>query len=417
MYQNDLFERLRSKAARSRASNNRSEISPVVWALGLTSFLTDISSEIVTSVLPVYLFNYLRLSPVEFGAVDAVYNGLSVALIAIVVGVAADRTGRHKAAAAAGYSLSALCKLLLIAAGSTWTGIMVAVGLDRLGKGIRTAPRDAMISLSTAKRSLGFAFGVHRAMDSAGALLGPVVAFAFLMFVGSNSFTGLWMVSFLIAITGIAALLLFVPRTVQAAEPPDAPGISFASTLRTPGFVALLVCGTLLATCTISDAFMYVLIQEKIHIGFGYVPLFYVATAATFMLFAVSAGKLADRFGLRQMFILGYCLLVVIYALLLLSQSMSGLMSVACIVILGLFYAATEGVLMAMASRLIPAGHRTTGLALLLTGVGLGRFVSSIMFGWIWQSGGMDLALTVFVATCVIMIVLSHFVLFRSRHA
>ena len=98
MYQNDLFERLRANAARSGAPKIRSEISPTVWALGLTSFLTDISSEMVTSVLPVYLFSYLRLSPVEFGAVDAVYNGLSVALIAIVVGIAAIRSAHRLSA-------------------------------------------------------------------------------------------------------------------------------------------------------------------------------------------------------------------------------------------------------------------------------------------------------------------------------
>jgi MFS family permease len=416
MYQNDLFERLRGRAARSGASKSRSKISPIVWALGLTSFLTDISSEMVTSVLPVYLFNYLRLSPLQFGAVDAVYNGLSVALIAIVVGIAADRSHRHKEAAAAGYSLSALCKLLLIAAGGTWAGIMAAVGLDRLGKGIRTAPRDAMISLSTSKHDLGLAFGVHRAMDSAGALLGPVVAFAFLIFVGSNSFDELWMASFLVAITGVAALWLFVPRIVQAPEAVNSSRLSFGATLRMPGFIALLVCGTLLAMCTVSDAFLYVLIQEKSDIGIGYVPLFYVATAATFMLFAVSAGKLADRFGLQRMFILGYCVLVVIYALLLSFQSVSELLSVACIVLLGLFYAATEGVLMAMASHLVPAGHRATGLALLLTGVGLAKFTSSLLFGWLWQSGGIDLALAVFVSACVVMIVISHQVLGRFRY-
>jgi len=117
------------------------------------------------------------------------------------------------------------------------------------------------------------------------------------------------------------------------------------------------------------------------------------------------------------MFILGYCLLVVIYALLLSSESVSGLLSAACIVMLGLFYAATAGVLMAMASQLIPAGHRTTGLALLLTGVGLGRFTSSLVFGWLWQSGGIDLALAVFVAACVMMIVISNNVLSRVRNA
>lgn len=417
MYQNDLFERLRASSPRPQSGGIRSAISPTVWAIGLTSFLTDISSEIVTSVLPVYLFNYLRLSPVQFGAVDAVYNGLSVALIAIAVGIAADRTRRHKMAAAVGYSLSAFCKLLLIAAGGTWAGIVAVVGLDRLGKGIRKAPRDAMISLSTPKRDLGLAFGVHRALDSAGALLGPVVAFAFLMLVGSYSFTGLWIVSFLIAVTGIAALWLFVPSTVDAIEPDDSPSLSFGATARMPGFLALLVCGTLLAMCTVSDAFLYVLIQEKSDIGFGYVPLFYVATAATFMLFAVSAGRLADRFGLKRMFLFGYCLLVAIYALLLVSQSLSVMLATLCIVMLGLFYAATEGVLMAMASRLIPAGHRTTGLALLLTGIGLGRFMSSLLFGWLWQTGGTNYALAVFVAACVTTIFISYIVLSRVRHA
>lgn len=417
MYQNDLFERLRAKSARFGGRKTAPKISATVWALGLTSFLTDISSEMVTSVLPVYLFNYLRLSPVQFGAVDAVYNGLSVALIAIFVGIAADRTRRHKAAAAAGYGLSAICKLLLIAAGGTWAGIMAVVGLERLGKGIRTAPRDAMISLSTAKNDLGLAFGVHRAMDSAGALLGPVVAFAFLMFVGSNSFTGLWLVSFLVAITGIAALWLFVPRSVDVPELAESPRRSFSATARTSGFFAILVCGTLLATCTVSDAFLYVLIQEKSVIGFGYVPLFYVATAATFMLFAVSAGKLADRFGLQRMFMLGYCLLVVIYGLLLSSQSVSGAVAVTCLVMLGLFYAATEGVLMAMASRFLPAGQRTTGLAILLTGVGLGRLTSSLTFGWLWQIGGMDRALLVFGVACVGTIIISHYVLTRFTDA
>ena len=254
-------------------------------------------------------------------------------------------------------------------------------------------------------------------MDSAGALLGPVVAFAFLALVGSNSFTGLWLVSFLIAITGVAALWLFVPRRPEADKAVAPQGLSFSATARMPGFIAILVCGTLLAMCTVSDAFLYVLIQEKSEIGFGYVPLFYVATSATFMLFAVSAGRLADRFGLQKMFLIGYCLLVVIYLLLLSSQSVSALLSVACIVMLGLFYAATEGVLMAMASRLIPAGFRTTGLALILTGVGLGRLASSLFFGWLWQSGGIDHALTVFAMASVIMIVISYFVLLRYRDA
>lgn len=417
MYKYDLFERLRQAGQSAAAGARNRQISPTVWALGLTSFLTDISSEIVTSVLPIYLFNYLRMSPVQFGAVDGIYNGLSVALIAIVFGIVADRSGRHKEAAAAGYGLSAVCKLLLVAAGSSWAGIMTVVGLDRLGKGIRTAPRDAMISLSTARRQLGMAFGVHRTMDSAGALLGPLVAFGFLAYVGKNSFSELWFVSFLIATAGVAALWLLVPRAGQAVAASQSSGRSIASTARMPGFIALVICGTLLAICTVSDAFLYVLIQEKSDIGFGYVPLFYVATAATFMLFAIVAGRLADRFGLQRVFLFGYCLLALIYTMLLSSESISTTLAAACIVVLGLFYAATEGVLMAMASRLVPAQHRTTGLALLLTGVGLGKFCSSLMFGWLWQSGGIDFALAIFVAACLLMIVFSQLVLSRFSFA
>ena len=416
MYQNDLFERLRGGNGRGNSGGWTAKISPTVWALGITSFLTDISSEMVTSVLPVFLFNYLRLSPVQFGVVDAVYNGLSVALIAIAFGVLADRTRRHKLVAVAGYGLSSICKLLLIVAGSTWAGVMGVVGLDRLGKGIRVAPRDAMISLSTPAQNLGIAFGTHRALDSAGALLGPIAAFAFLMVAGSYAFNQLWLVSFLVALAGVAALSLLVPTKFEYEAPSESSRQPLATIVRTRGFPALLASVTLLALCTVSDAFLYLIVQQKGDIGIGYLPLFYVVTAATFMVFAVSAGKLADSHGLRRVFLLGYVILIVVYAMLLSSESLPGPVSILSLVFLGLFYAATEGVLMAMAGRSIPKECRTTGIALLLTAVGLAKFVSSIAFGWLWQGWGIDLALSAFVGACLIAVIFSYFVLARAGH-
>src|SRR5262247_3371149 len=155
-------------------------VSPVVWALGLTSFLTDISSEMVNSVLPVYLVLHLHLSPLQYGTIDGVYNGLAVTLVSLAAGLTADRTKRHKEVALAGYEFSAVCKLLLLAAGGVWGWLIVITGLDRIGKGIRTAPRDAMISLNTPPRLMASAFAVHRALDAGGSLLGPLVAFILL---------------------------------------------------------------------------------------------------------------------------------------------------------------------------------------------------------------------------------------------
>src|SRR5262247_2760208 len=186
-------------------------VSPVVWALGLTSLLTDISSEIVNSVLPVYLVLHLHLSPLQYGAIDGVYNGLAVVLVSLATGVIADRARRHKQVALAGYGLSAFCKLLLLAAGGAWGYLVAIVGLDRIGKGIRTAPRDALISLSTPPKLMATAFAVHRALDAGGALLGPIVAFALLAQL-PGAFDVLWLTSFLVAILGVASLWLFVPR-------------------------------------------------------------------------------------------------------------------------------------------------------------------------------------------------------------
>ena len=136
-----------------------------VVGLGFTSLFTDISSEMVSSVLPMYLMLFLRLSPLQFGLVDGLYQGVG-ALVKIGFGFAADRLARHKEVAFLGYALSAVCKVGLLAVGSAWGLLSAVVIADRTGKGIRTAPRDALISLSTPASELGMAFGVHSALDT-----------------------------------------------------------------------------------------------------------------------------------------------------------------------------------------------------------------------------------------------------------
>src|SRR6266511_686986 len=218
MYRLEWIERRKLEAPAPTFADQAAKVSPVVWKLGWTSFLTDISSEMVNSVLPVYLVLHLHLSPLQYGTIDGVYNGLAVILVSLAAGMTADRSKRHKEVALAGYGFSAICKLLLLAAGGVWGWLIVITGLDRIGKGIRTAPRDAMISLNTPPHLMASAFAVHRALDAGGALLGPIVAFILLAQM-PGAFDVLWVTSFLFAILGVAALWLYVPGPRRTCSP------------------------------------------------------------------------------------------------------------------------------------------------------------------------------------------------------
>jgi hypothetical protein len=179
-----------------------------VLLLGLTSFFTDISSEMVATVLPLYLVFGLGFSPLAFGVVDGLYQGAAT-LVRLAGGLGADRWRRHKEVAVAGYGLSAIAKLGLLLAGGVWGAIAAAILVDRTGKGIRTAPRDALISLSVSPAALGTAFGVHRALDTAGAMLGPLLAFV-LLSLAPGAYDAVFVVSFCMALVGLGVVTLFV---------------------------------------------------------------------------------------------------------------------------------------------------------------------------------------------------------------
>ena len=397
MYRLEWVEQLKLRVARRPSAKQVAQVSPVVWKLGWTSLLTDISAEMVNSALPVYLVLYLRMSPLEYGAIDGLYNGLSVALVGLAAAFWADRTGRLKYVAVAGYGTSAVCKLLLLAAGGIWGWILAIVWLDRTGKGIRTAPRDAILSLASSPSQLATSFAVHRALDAGGSLLGPLVAFTALWWLPTG-YDVVWIISFGFALLGLAVLSLFVRNPERTGQPHRREGSlkAAAALLLTRRFGRLASCGLALSIVTVSDGFIYLLLQQKGGIGAGLFPLFYVITACFYMLLSIPAGVVADRLGRMPVLLAGYSVLGVLY-LLLMTLPDAGLWSVAvCLILFGLFYAATEGVLMAMASALIPPEIRTSGLALMVTAVGLGKLISSVAFGWMWQAYGIGPSLLVF---------------------
>lgn len=418
-----------------------SGVSRTVWALGLTSLLTDISSEMVASVLPVYLVLHLGISPLAFGFVDGIYQG-AAAVVRIAGGVLADRWNRHKQVATFGYGLSAVCRLMLLGVGSAWGMIAAVIALDRIGKGVRTAPRDALISRRSASSKLATAFGVHRSMDAAGAMLGPVIAFVLLALMPGD-FNVLLVVSFGVAIIGLGAIVLFVPSSSpderEAAETPEAiktasvlrcpkcaalgplcsKHISFSSAvrlLREPKFGRLVLVGLLLSLTTVSDSFIYLIFQKRLQFGYSAFPLMYVGTSLFTMLFAIPAGRLADRVGRHRVLISGYILLAVVYLFVLLPLNGGFLLLGLMVLMLGAFYAATDGVLVAMAGSILPVRQIGSGLAVLATVTSLARITASVIYGFLWSRAGIPQATLVYVLALAVAVMVAALMLKRLNH-
>ncbi|MGV9273971.1 MFS transporter [Streptomyces griseosporeus] len=375
-------------AVRHPVGRRRAAVAPTVLALGTVSLITDVSSEMVTAVLPLYLVAGLGLSPLGFGLLDGVYNGFS-AVVRLAGGHLADRGGgRHKWVAGLGYGVSALCKPLLLLA-HTLTPIGLILAADRTGKGLRTAPRDALISLSSPPESRGRAFGVHRAMDTAGALLGPLVAF-WILRATVDGYDAVFTVSACVAVVGVLVLVLFVPggRSGAVTAAGRRPTLRAAlALLRTRDLRRITVCAVLLGLATVSDSFVYLLLQRRIGVPDRWFALLPLGTAAAFLLLAVGAGRLADRLGRWRVFLAGHVALLAAYGLLLTSWHGTAL-PYAVLLLHGAFYAATDGVLMAAASDRVPEGLRSTGLAVVQTGQALARFACSLLFGAAWTVWG-----------------------------
>lgn len=402
MYLADSLRKVLSARRTEAGSGARAWVGRNVVFLGLTSLITDVSSEMVAAVLPLYLVYTLEMSPLVLGAVDGIYQG-AAALVRVASGVFADRWRRLKETAGAGYALSVLCKLGFVAAGGSATAIALVVAADRTGKGIRAAPRDALVSLSAPPQALGAAFGVHRLLDTVGAMLGPLLAFALLGLVPGR-FDAIFVVSFCIGLVGLAVFAFFVEQPAGAAAAIGKRAVRMADVaglLRLPRYRSLLLVATLLAATTLSDGLLYLALQQQSGFDKRWLPLCWVWAGLWFAVLALPLGLLSDRVGRVRVFVGGYLLLATAYALLLLGpRSIAGAAVVVALV--GATYAATDGVLMAAAAPTVPEPLRTTGMALLATATGLARLSASVVFGAVWTWWGRERAVAIFLAGALI---------------
>lgn len=386
----------RNSAQQNRAASVAFKASPTVIALGMVSMLTDISSESVAAILPLYVTGALGLSMVAYGFLEGLHQGLS-AVVRIAAGYTADRSDRPKPVALAGYGMSMVARIgLLFVQG--FAGITAVVGADRIGKGIRTAPRDAMIQSASQPEHLARSFGLHRMLDTVGATIGPLLAFVVLLLV-PDGYRVVFVASLAAAVLGVAVLALIVPnkrlrRSMNSADAsgaekqpveqnttgrPARPQIRF---LLTGKMRCLLVASGLLGLVTVGDGLVYLALMDHGEIQTLWFPLLFVGANTVFLILAIPLGRLADRTSRAGVFVLGHLALAGAYLSAALGGSLPTVAS--CLVLLGAFYAATDGVLAALAGQLSPVGAKSTGIAAAQTVVAVTRLVASTSFGALW---------------------------------
>lgn len=372
-------------------------VPPTVLGLGMTSLLTDVASEMVTAVLPLYLVVALQLTPVQVGLIDAIHQG-AAAFARLAGGWLSDRWQRHKAVAAMGYGLSAACKLGWLGVGTSWPMLSGVMAVDRVGKGLRTAPRDAMIAQASEPGRAAFSFGVHRAFDSAGALAGPLLAFVLLAAL-PGAYDVIFVTSFFISLAGLCALWLLVTAPRRATAPGSVPPTlrRTASLLRRPKLRHATLAAAALALVSVPDPFFYLQLQRSTVLPLAWFPLLFLVTALAYLALAVPAGRLADRVGRGQVILIGHGLLLAA-CLALLGASRHKAWGALALLLLGGYYACTDGVLMAAISGWLPANMQASGFAIITTATGLARLCGSALFGLVWETWGLAAAVAAFAA-------------------
>ncbi|WP_411701301.1 MFS transporter [Conyzicola sp.] len=398
-----MYISLPDRGSRPAPGSRTKRVSSVVVTLGVVSMVTDVSSEAVASILPLYITGALGLSTIAYGFIDGLYQGVS-AIVRIGGGWASDRADHPKWIAFFGYGVSALAKIWLLFA-TGFAAVAAVITVDRLGKGVRTAPRDALITAASHPDNLARSFGVHRMLDTVGAAAGPLLAFLILSFIPTG-YNVVFIVSLSFAFAGVVLLGLLVPglrpRAQRLAE--GEPRVPFRwRSLADPRLRRIVLVAGVLAVLTVGDGFIYLVLQSRSSFAAQWFPLLYVGTNVAFFAFAIPLGRVADRFGRARVFVLGHCALLAAYACA--ALPFGGIaVTVGCLVLLGAFYAATDGVLAALAGQFAPPEGTASGIAMAQTAVAVGRLVGATGFGVLWFALGRELAVVTVAAALAIAI-------------
>ena len=351
-----------------------------IFFLGLTSLFNDFSSEMVFSVFPAFFTSVLKAGAASLGLVDGIAEGLSN-FFKIYSGRLSDKWQRRKPLVVAGYVISVLTRPFYILV-STVLGALGLRVLDRVGKGFRDAPRDAIISLSTPKEELGRSFGYHRAMDTLGSILGPLVAYLILRYFPLH-FNAVFLTAFIVGLITILTLFFIsdVALTPAAAKAHTASAIKSLSWR----FRLFIISMFVLSVGSLPIAIM-LLKTASIGLIIADIPLFYMVYNLSYAGFSMTAGRMSDKFGARDIIIIGYAVLLMSYFFL--NGAQTPWVLGGSFLLLGLFPALTDGVQRSLASQLSAVELRGGALGLLNAAIGIGALLAGVLGGYVWQAYG-----------------------------
>ena len=382
-----LSEKMKSSPRKGRKPFG---LSSNVFFLGIVSFLTDVSSEMIFTILPLFLLNVLLVGTPVIGLIEGIAESTAT-LLKILSGWLSDRLGKRKVLAALGYGISTLAKPFLYLA-SSWELVLGVRFADRIGKGIRTSPRDALVADSTSPQEMGKSFGFHRALDTLGAVVGLGAAAGIVFFLQKggleltrSTYQMLVLVGIVPAVIAVAIILFFVHDPQHKASGDAGVTLTSDSTpkrkfgKRFKIFLAIMIIFTLGNS---SDAFL-VLRAQDLGLSVFHILLVFVFFNLVYALISLPAGMLSDKLGRRKVIILGWA----IYALSYLGFAIASESWHIWLVfgLYGAYYGATEGVTRAFVADMVGAESRGAAYGFFHTAVGITALPASVLAGWLWH--------------------------------
>ena len=364
-----------------------------IFALSLVSLLNDVSSEIIYPLLPLFLSLTLGASPAVVGLIEGAAESVS-SLLKLFAGYFSDRRGARKAFVVLGYSLANFVRPLLAFA-TSWHQVLAIRLTDRVGKGIRSAPRDAMIADTVAVEERGLAFGFHRAMDHTGAVIGPLIGYLLVMWFAANrnlptagDFTKIFLMASIPALAAVLVVVFFVRETQRKPTPSGSVAIApphFSLRGFDGNFKRFLVLVALFTLSNSSDAFLLLRARDA-GVSIVTIPLLWAALHVSKVLSSIFGGDLSDRLGRRRMIVSGWILYAAVYAGF--AFVASAISVWALFLIYGIYFGLAEGAEKALVADLVRPEQRGTAYGLYNLAFGITVLPASLMMGGLWYWRG-----------------------------
>src|SRR5215510_9834563 len=367
-----------------------------VYAISLVSLLNDASSEIIYPLLPIFLTATLGASARAIGVIEGLAESIS-SLLKLFAGYLSDRLGKRKSLVVSGYALASLVRPLLAFANS-WPQVLAIRLTDRIGKGVRTAPRDAMIADTVEPDRRGIAFGFHRAMDHAGAVIGPLLGYGLVALLVANrsaptasEFTRIFLLAALPAFAAVLVAIFFMREsTLPKKESPEVLRLSLAGF--DGNFKRFLLVVALFTLSNSSDSFLILRAREA-GVSVLAIPLLWAAHHGSKVLSSLLGGDLSDRLGRKRLIVSGWLLYSAVYCGFALVDNKTSVWVL--FLIYGIYFGLAEGAEKALVADLVRPEQRGTAYGLYNLAFGITVFPASLLMGMIWDWKGPTIAFLV----------------------